>query len=50
MMLLDRLLGNERRTITFKVRLNEMNGTAATLRYSSTRGGVITRDLFIGNQ
>ena len=46
---LDRILGNETKTLTFKVRLNQMTGTAATLRYSSTRGGVVTRELHIGN-
>ena len=45
---IDRLEGYETKTVTFKVRLNDIEGTKATIRYTSTRGGVITKEIFIG--
>ena len=50
MITLDRLAGNEVKPVTFKVRLNGIAGTECTLRYSSTRGGVIERKIFIGKK
>lgn len=45
---IDRLKGHESKTVTFKVLLNEIQGTKATIRYTSTRGGVVTKKIFIG--
>jgi hypothetical protein len=47
---IDRIAGNETKPVTFKVRLNGISGTDCTLRYSSTRGGVIERTIYIGNK
>jgi len=47
---IDRLEGHQTKTVTFKIRLNEIKGTKATIRYSSTRGGVATREIFIGSE
>jgi hypothetical protein len=44
----DRIAGNETKPVTFKVRLNGISGTDCTLRYSSTRGGVVERKVYIG--
>ena len=46
---LDRLAGHETKTVQFKVRLNEISGTECTIRFSSTRGGVVTKKIYIGN-
>ena len=45
---IDRLKGHETKTVTFKVLLNEIQGTKAAIRYTSTRGGVVTKEIFIG--
>ncbi len=50
MITVDRLAGNETRPLTFKVRLNGIPGTACTIRYSSTRGGVVEKEIFIGKK
>ncbi|MEW5981846.1 MAG: M14 family metallopeptidase [Acidobacteriota bacterium] len=47
---IDRLAGGEKKSVTFKVRLNGISGTECTLQYSSTRGGVIKRKVFIGTK
>lgn len=46
----DRLAGNETKPITFKVRLNGIAGTECTVRYSSTRGGVVDKKIYIGKK
>jgi hypothetical protein len=40
---IDRLAGNEKKPVIFKIRLNGISGTECTLRYSSTRGGVVEK-------
>jgi hypothetical protein len=50
MITLDRLAGNEAKPVTFKLRLNGIAGTDCTLRYSSTRGGVVERKIYIGKK
>jgi len=50
MITIDRLAGNETKPVTFKIRLNGIKGTECTLRYSSTRGGVVERNIFIGQK
>jgi hypothetical protein len=47
---IDRIAGNETKPVTFKVRLNGITGTDCTLRYSSTRGGVIEKKIYIGTK
>jgi hypothetical protein len=47
---IDRLAGNEKKPATFKVRLNGIAGTECTVRYSSTRGGVVDKQIFIGKK
>jgi hypothetical protein len=45
---IERVAGNEKKTVTFKVRLNGIAGTDCTLRYVSTRGGVLEKKVHIG--
>jgi hypothetical protein len=47
---IDRLAGGEQKPVTFKIRLNGISGTECTLRYSSTRGGVVERKIYIGKK
>ena len=47
---IDRLKGHETKTVIFKVRLNKIKGTKATVKYTSTRGGLVTRKIFIGTK
>jgi hypothetical protein len=47
---IDRLAGNETKPVTFKVRLNGIPGTECTVRYSSTRGGVVDKKIYIGKK
>jgi len=47
---IDRLKGGEKKKIKFKIRLNEISGVKCTVRYSSTRGGVVIKEIFIGNK
>ncbi len=47
---IERIAGNEKKVVTFKVRLNGITGTDATFRYVSTRGGVVEKKVFIGKK
>jgi len=47
---IERVAGNEKKTVTFKVRLNGITGTDCTLRYVSTRGGIVEKKVFIGKK
>jgi hypothetical protein len=47
---IDRLAGKETKPVTFKIRLNGISGTDCTLRYSSTRGGLIEKKVYIGKK
>jgi hypothetical protein len=47
---IDRLAGNETKSVTFKVRLNGIPGTECTVRYASTRGGVVDKKIYIGKK
>ncbi len=47
---IERIAGNEKKTITFKVRLNGITGTDCTFRYVSTRGGIVEKKVFIGKK
>lgn len=50
MITIDRLAGNEQKPLTFKVRLNGISGTDCTVQYSSTRGGVVEKKIYIGKK
>lgn len=45
---IDRLEGNSSKTVTFRFKLNDISQTTATIRFSSTRGGVKTKEITIG--
>jgi hypothetical protein len=47
---IDRLAGNEQKPATFKVHLNGISGTDCTIQYSSTRGGVVEKKIYIGKK
>jgi hypothetical protein len=47
---IDKLAGSEKKTVTFKIRLNGISGTDCTIRYASTRGGVVDKQVFIGKK
>jgi hypothetical protein len=47
---IDRLAGNETKPVTFKVRLNGIAGTDCTIRYASTRGGVVEKKIYVGKK
>jgi hypothetical protein len=46
----DRIAGNETKSVTFKVRLNGIAGTDCTIQYGSTRGGVVEKTIYIGKK
>jgi hypothetical protein len=46
----DKIAGNETKTVTFKLRLNGIPGTDCTLQYASTRGGVVEKTIYIGKK
>jgi Zinc carboxypeptidase len=50
MLTIDRIAGNEKKAVTFKIRLNGIAGTDCTLRYSSTRGGLVEKKIYIGKK
>ncbi len=45
---IGRIEGNKKVKVMFKVRLNGIEGTKCTVRYSSTRGGVVSKDIQLG--
>ena len=45
---IDRLAGGERKSAVFKIQFNGISGSECTVRYSSTRGGVVEKKIFIG--
>ena len=47
---IDRLVGSEKKAVTFKIRLNGISGTDCTLKYLSTRGGVVEKKIYIGKK
>ena len=46
----DRIAGNETKTVTFKVRLNGIPCTDCTVQYVSTRVGVVEKKIYIGKK
>ena len=46
---IGRIPGNDNVKVTFKLRLNDIKSTKCTVRYTSTRGGVLSKDIVIGN-
>ena len=47
---IDRLAGSEQKPVTFKIKLNGITGTDCTVRYASTRGGVVEKKIVIGKK
>lgn len=47
---LDRIINGEKKKVKFKVKLDGISGTKATLKFSSTRGGVIEKEIYIGKK
>jgi len=47
---IDRLAGGEQKPVTFKIKLNGVTGTDCTVRYASTRGGVVEKKIVIGKK
>jgi hypothetical protein len=45
---IGRIPGNSKVKVIFKLRLNDIESTKCTIRYSSTRGGVLSKDIVIG--
>jgi hypothetical protein len=45
---IGRIPGHEKIKVTFKVRLNDIKSTACTIKYTSTRGGVVSQAIVIG--
>jgi hypothetical protein len=47
---IGRIPGKDAVKVTFRIRLNGINGTPCTVEYSSTRGGVTAKEIFIGKK
>ncbi len=47
---IDRIEGSSSKSATFKIRLNGITGTECTVRYASTRGGVVEKKIYIGKK
>jgi hypothetical protein len=45
---IGRIPGNDKVTVTFKIRLNGITGVPCTVKYTSTRGGVVAKEIKIG--
>jgi len=45
---IGRIPGNDTVKVTFKLKLNGIQSTKCTIRYTSTRGGVLSKDVVIG--
>jgi hypothetical protein len=46
---IGRIPGNDKIKVTFKLRLNDIKSTKCTVRYTSTRGGVLSKEIVIGD-
>jgi hypothetical protein len=47
---IGRIPGKEKIKVKFKVRLDDIEGTKCTIKYTSTRGGVLSKEIVIGNE
>ena len=47
---IGRIPGNDKVKVTFKIRFNGIEGTDCTVKYTSTRGGVVTKVVRIGTK
>lgn len=47
---IERIPGNSKKSATFKVKLNGIDRVKCTVKYISTRGGVVAKDIMIGTQ
>lgn len=46
---IGRVPGKEKIKATFKIRLNDIESTECKIKYTSTRGGVVSKDIVIGS-
>jgi hypothetical protein len=46
---MGRIPGNDKIKVTFKLRLKEIESTKCTIQYTSTRGGVLSKEIVIGD-
>ncbi|MFC1553427.1 M14 family metallopeptidase [candidate division KSB1 bacterium] len=46
---IDRITGKGKKSVSFRIKLNNITSVTATIRYSSTRGGVKTKEITIGS-
>lgn len=47
---IGRIPGNDKIKVVFKIRLKDIDSTPCTVRYTSTRGGVCSKDIVIGKK
>jgi hypothetical protein len=47
---IERLAGSEQKSAVFKIKFNGITGADCTVRYSSTRGGLIEKKVFVGKK
>lgn len=47
---IGRIEGNKKKKIKFKIQLNDIEQVEVTIKFTSTRGGVITKKIVIGQQ
>ena len=45
---IGRIPGNDKIKVTFKLRFNDIESTKCSVKYTSTRGGVLSKDIVIG--
>ncbi len=46
---IGRIPGNDKVKVTFKLKFNGITGTECTVKYTSTRGGVVSKKTKIGD-
>ena len=47
---IGRIPGNDKVKVTFKLQLVDIDSTECTVKYTSTRGGVVSKDIVIGKK
>ena len=47
---IGRIPGNEKIKVKFKIRLDDIDSTKCTIKYTSTRGGVLSKEIVIGKK
>jgi hypothetical protein len=46
---IGRIPGNDKAKVTFKLKLNGIDSTECTVKYTSTRGGIVSKKIMIGD-